>query len=205
MVTSGLLGLAMPVLAWDHCGGRIASQKYATSCAVDHGCSMDDFFSQHLYLGVQPMGPFVNQSHGVLPSTLHLQQFRDWSPLFKAIRGKQWYLAAHAVTVSGNPSSNQTAKVNMFAVDPGSLSQYSYAIPVVMAGANASPVSISIAALQGVSSWNLVTAVALLPGADSPVEVTLHELGDRAVLTTPRLTRGVALCLLKVDQPTMAN
>ena len=204
MVTSSILGLAMPVLAWDHCGGNVASQKLAASCAKR--CSMDDFLSQHLYLGVQPMGPMVNQSHGVLPSALHLQYFCDWAPLFKAIRGKQWFLTSHAVTTtktkSNNSSANQTTpKVNMFAVDSENFAQYSYAIPVVMAGANASPVSVIIGMLHGVS-WKMVTAVALLPGVAAPVGLALRELDDqRAVLTTPRLKRGAALCLLKIEQP----
>ena len=45
MLTSGILGLAMPVLAWDHCGGRVSLQKNALSCSTDHS-SMDAFFGQ---------------------------------------------------------------------------------------------------------------------------------------------------------------
>jgi hypothetical protein len=184
MLTSSILGLAMPVLAWDHCGGNIESQKHAASCAVTNGCSMDDFLSQHLYLGVQPMGPFVNQS----------------------LRGKQWFLTSHAVTTTSKPSANQTtAKVNMFAVDSKSSPQYSYAIPVVMAGVNASPLNVTIGKLHEVP-WNLVTAVAMLPGVAAPVGLALRELDDqRAVFTTPRLKRGAALCLLKIEQPPVAT
>jgi hypothetical protein len=124
----------------------------------------------------------------------------------QAIRGKQWFLTSHAVTTtktkSNNSSANQTTpKVNMFAVDSENFAQYSYAIPVVMAGANASPVSVIIGMLHGVS-WKMVTAVALLPGVAAPVGLALRELDDqRAVLTTPRLKRGAALCLLKIEQP----
>jgi hypothetical protein len=43
MMTSGIAGLAMPVLAWDHCHSSKAKQKTAASCATDNST-----FDQHL-------------------------------------------------------------------------------------------------------------------------------------------------------------
>jgi hypothetical protein len=142
---------------------------------------------QHLYLGVQPMGPFVNQSHGVLTSPAHLKAFGDWAPLFIALRGKQWFLSADAVVVRA-PSS---AKANMFAVGSSR-----YAIAVV--AGDGTSTTLVVGALSGVA-WKEVTALALLPGAAAPIALELHEVaGGSASLTTPPLPRGSVLCVLKV-------
>ena len=193
MLTSALLGLAMPVLAWDHCGGSVASQKSAVSCAVDHS-SFDEFLGQHLYLGVQPMGPFVNQSHGVLTSPAHLRVFEDWGPLFKALRGKQWLLTPDAVALLADDAhpSAQRAKANIFAVGaPGSR----YVVAVVAGGANA---TLAIAPLAG-ASWPAVTASALLPGTAAPVALQLREQPAGGATLVAPLHRGAALCVLEVD------
>lgn len=214
MNTNAILGLAMPVLAWDHCGGTVASQRDAPSCATDHS-TFDEFLGQHLYLGVQPMGPFVNQSHGVLPSEAHTRMFEDWGPLFKAIRNKQWLLSAHAVAVrpagadgkrSGSPPLAGAAAgpyANIFAVGASRV-----AVAAVAGGAEpegrgewgASPqpnATLELAPL-GHASWEAATASALLPGAVAPVPLGLQPLpSGGTVLVTP-LHRGAALVVIEL-------
>ena len=188
MTTSGIAGLAMPVLAWNHCGGTIATQKTAASCATDNS-TFDEFLGQHLYLGVQPMSPFVNQSHGVLASPAHLRMYEDWALLFKAIRGKQWFLSPHAVGVTGGSS----AKANIFSVGGGGR----LAVAVVAGGDRAAEVAVSVAPLRGVD-WNDIGAEAIVPGAARSVSVGIVGTpGQSGTITTP-MARGAVLIVLRL-------
>ena len=213
MFMSALVGIAMPVLAWDHCHNTIASQKNAVSCATTPNTTFDEFLAQHLYLGVQPMSPFVNQSHGVLPSPAHLQMFEDWGPLFKAIRGKQWLLTPNAVTVDsvnggsrGHPTNGHShsmndggvkrvvaAKANVFSVGGG----LKVAVAVV-AGGTTTTATVTLAPLCGVA-WTDVTATALLPGVVAAVKVAFHpaDEGEPQRITVP-LARGAGLLVLQL-------
>ena len=190
MLTNGILGLAKPVLAWDHCGGTVKSQRDAKSCATD-GSTFDEFLAQHLYLGTQPMGPFVNQSHGVLPSTAHLQMFEDWGPLFKAIRGKQWLLTPHAATVRSPRATIARPKVNVFAVGASTVAV------AVVAGGEATDAMIELAPLRG-ASWTSAKATVLLPGVGSSRALPpVNSLASGGATLLVPLVRGAALCLFK--------
>jgi hypothetical protein len=119
MALSGLLGLAMPVIIWNH--GTTSK--------------LDAFLQSHLYYGVNFMAPVPNNDHSVHDDAGD-QGFLDYGSMFAQLRSKEWVLVPHAVTVNSGGSAGSLS--NLFRVENG------FAAPVVFGGAHDSAVSITL-------------------------------------------------------------
>lgn len=107
---SGLLGLAMPVIIWNH--GTLTH--------------LDTFLQTHLHYGCQPMVPVPNNDHSIHTTSADAT-FEAYAPLFAQLKGKEWVLTAHAATTSGAVA----ARANLFRVD-----NCSYTATVTLAAMN---------------------------------------------------------------------
>jgi len=110
-VGSSYLGLAKPIISWDHKGPM-------------GGISWDLFLQRHLYTGSYPTVPFPKNDHCILPNDEYNKYFSDYGRLFSMMKGKEWVLTPHAISsVSGGSSS-----ANLFKVKTG------YALVIVAGG-----------------------------------------------------------------------
>jgi hypothetical protein len=109
----GLLGLRAPSVLW-------------TYSAADFQGDFDRWARRHLYMGVYPMAPFPGNDHAIPPSTSSREvDYRRYSPLFAALKGKVWVLEAHAARAQAASSSPRHVrdgihpKVNAFELRGG--------------------------------------------------------------------------------------
>lgn len=64
------------------------------------GPDLHAFFQQHLLLKAYPMAPMPKNDHSILPGNATVEEFYEqYAPLFTALRGARWLLAADPVAV----------------------------------------------------------------------------------------------------------
>ena len=138
---NSLLGVGgKPVIAWQPGCGRDPTfvqcppkelwdwPSYEEMTPANAQAAQHRLLMRLLYYGNQPAMPFPRNDHTVTPYIAKQQGllpiFKAFAPLFRRIRGRQWVLAAHAVTVT-----NGTAQANLFKVEGGTV----FVAPVVFA------------------------------------------------------------------------
>eukprot|EP00935_MAST-01C_sp_MAST-1C-sp1_P000561 g561.t1 len=139
-----------PVLSWNH-GCDIRAMKQCTRYQDSN--NNEQLLHRLLYWGLQPMVPFSRNDHGkehiVSEHSNDTITFVNYGPLFRAIRGRRWFLAAHAVQVTKGE-----AQANVF------LTRNGIGVPVVL-GAPFSLVSITIRGLEWPANKTVVTRLSL--------------------------------------------
>ncbi len=83
----------------------------------------DAFFQRHLYLGTFMTVPMPGNDHTLLPSDWLEKLYLDYGDLFKTLKGREWFLAPHAVRVL-----ESRAKANVFKTPAG------YVVMVMLGG-----------------------------------------------------------------------
>ncbi|HLA85577.1 MAG TPA: hypothetical protein VJL29_12350 [Thermoguttaceae bacterium] len=155
-----LLGLSKPVMGW-------------TNTVEELKPDADAFFQKYLYLGVFPMAPFPGNDHSIGPDKWGDQQYLDYGPLLRLMRGKRWVLRPHCVDV---PAGN--AKANLFRVADG------YVVPVVYAD-DSPTVRVRLGDFARIAQTRNLKITALHPGDDKPVAVTSTWDNDTLLLDVP--------------------
>lgn len=86
------LGLRKPGVMW-------TISTSTTDCPHGQECS-DRFFQRLLHLGLFPMPPMPSADHSLQNGSLTTRkQFLIYGPLFKMLRGREWVLRPHAVSI----------------------------------------------------------------------------------------------------------
>ena len=167
MPLSGLLGVAMPVVIWNH--GTLSG--------------LDEFLQAHLFYGVNFMAPVPNNDHSI-HSDAGDASFLAYGPLFATLRSKLWVLVPDAVIVIDN-----TARANLFKVASGFIGA------VVMGGANATVVlrGVELDAGGNVGAVRLMHPGGAVTDAKATVAIVD---GWREVTVTAPLVRGCALVMI---------
>jgi len=154
---SALVAMHKPVVSWIHGGGR-------------WGHVSDQGLQGFLYLGIYPTIPVKNNDHAIggdcAPNCSYDVLFKDYGPLFAALRGKRWVLAPHAAEIS--PLGN--GLVNVFET------RQNNGFVAVIAQVNATTASVVLA----------------LPGLRCavPVGTALHPGGGRAAVALVPASTG---------------
>ena len=71
-------------------------------------------------MGVFPMCPFPGNDHSIMPDSLVDGYYIEYAPLLRLMRGREWVLKPHVITVE-----KDMARANLFSVPGG------WVIPVV--------------------------------------------------------------------------
>jgi hypothetical protein len=142
----------------------------------------DAFFQRHLHLGVFPTVPFPGADHTIPEDPWVDRCYLDYGPLLTAIRGKQWVLKPHVISVN-----DHAASANLFKVPGG------YAIPVTFAE-NANEVTVILRNLLEVRE-RITSITVLHPGEDKVSTVQGKTVGQEVRITVP-VKRGCALVKL---------
>ena len=146
----------------------------------------DAFLQKFLYLGVFPMAPFPQNDHSILPSERAESIFMGYGPLFEAMRGKQWVLLPHAVSVKAD-----VAKVNLFRVPGG------YVIPVMLGG-SATNANVTITGIPPIPAGTNLRCELLYPG-DTDWKSCEFTQGSSSISLEVPLHRGCAMVRLEVE------
>ena len=86
------LGLRKPGVMW-------TTSTSTTDCPHGEDCS-DRFFQRLLHLGLFPMPPMPDADHSLQNGSAAVHaQFLRYGPLFKMLKGREWVLRPHAVSV----------------------------------------------------------------------------------------------------------
>ena len=146
--TTALMGMRKPVLEW-------------TTNESVHQPDPDTAFQRHIYMGVYPTAPYPFNHHCITPEPTAESFYIDYGPLFDAIRGKRWVLAAGCVE-----AVSPGVGVNLFEVPGG------YVLPVMFGGKTTSAL-IRVGNVPGLAR---LKCDALHPGssAPSPVDATFR-------------------------------
>jgi hypothetical protein len=96
-------GAALNAVAW--LGLRRPSILWTYSLDAHTPQALDAFFQQHVTMRVFPMAPMPANDHSINPGSPLVQQaYKDYAPLFLALRGVEWVLdAVRPVTVLPPP------------------------------------------------------------------------------------------------------
>lgn len=145
----------------------------------------DAFFQRQLYLGVFPTAPLPANDHTISAGTWADRWYLDYGPLFDTLRGRQWVLAPHAVSVEAD-----AAKANLFSIARGH-------VLAVAFGPQRGPVRVRLGHLRG---FEKAQAEALHPGSSTPVPVPTRFRKGALELTVP-LARGCAMVFIRPPTP----
>eukprot|EP01045_Picozoa_sp_COSAG04_P014850 COSAG04_NODE_1134_length_8122_cov_4.650256_4_plen_282_part_00 len=86
------LGLRKPGVMW-------TTSTSVTDCPHGEDCS-DRFFQRLLHLGLFPMPPMPDADHSLQNGSAAVHaQFLRYGPLFRMLKGREWVLRPHAVSV----------------------------------------------------------------------------------------------------------
>lgn len=174
---------ALNALAW------AAVSKPAVAWTVDLSplspSQLDAYFGQHLLMRVYPLAPMPLNTGAVQPGNGTLETvYRDFAPLFGALRGVRWALREDPASISRPDSFG----VNTFDVTDGSGGVYVVVLALVSGGPESEIVSIGAADAMIVS--------ALYPGASGWKPLgTYTPVNGRISVDVP-VVRGVALLSL---------
>ena len=108
-VGSALACMHKPVVSWIHDDPRWGNFS-----------TLEQALQGYLYVGVYPTVPVKNNDHSIggacAPNCSYDGLFRDYGPLFSALRGKRWVLAPHAASmvVGGGTDGGARGRVNVF-------------------------------------------------------------------------------------------
>ena len=161
----GMLCLRKPAILWTYTSDDLKPDP-------------DAYFQRHLYMGVYPYAPYPWNNHSIQPDAWADRYYLDYGPLLNAMRGKQWVLTPHCVTVN-----NPRVLVNLFRVPSG------YVAPVVLGG-KVTSVLLTIRNVAGLSAKDRCEA--LYPGKPKPAALSaLYRKGALAIRV--RLVRGCAM------------
>ena len=97
------LGLRKPGVMW-------TTSMTTTDCPHGEDCS-DRFFQRLLHLGLFPMPPMPDADHSLQNGSAAVHaQFLRYGPLFKMLKGREWVLRPHAVSVKmASPEPSRAA------------------------------------------------------------------------------------------------
>jgi len=137
-------------------------------------------------MGVFPMAPFPQNDHSLLPSEPADRIYMDYGPLFAAMRGRQWVLLPHAISVK-----DEVAKANLFQVPGG------YIIPVVMGG-SAPNATVTISGIPEIQAGKAIHCELLYPG-DSEWKACEFTKGSNSMTVAVPLQRGCAMVRVRVE------
>ncbi len=177
MNLTALLALRKPAIGW-------------TRDTATLGADPDALFQRHLHLGVFPMVPFPGADHSIAPDPWAERHYLDYGPLLAGIRGKQWVLEPHAISI------DRSACVNLFKVPDG------YAVPITFAKHNTE----LTVTLRNFSAENrsAVSIQAILPAASKPLALAGKWTGGDLNIETP-LNRGCALVRIRAISASKPN
>ena len=106
VIGSGLAAMHKPVVSWIHTRGF--------GKVLPH---LEQSLQGLLYVGAYPTVPVKNNDHAIggdcAPNCTYDALFKDYGPLFTALRGKRWVLAAHAAQFQ-EASPLGSGRVNVF-------------------------------------------------------------------------------------------
>jgi hypothetical protein len=103
---NSFLGIRKPGVMW-------TTSTSTTDCPSGDDCS-DRFFQRLLHLGLFPMPPMPDGDHSLQNgSALNHAAFVRYGPLFKMLRGREWALRSHAVSVSVQNTAAELARLQM--------------------------------------------------------------------------------------------
>ena len=111
--SSGLSSTGLPItLLW----------TYSATEILSYPPNADAYFAQHVLHKAQPFAPVLGNDHSIQPAmdstgAIH-SLYASWAPIFKALRGACWWLAAEPVRVEAT-SSGGSASANGFTVGGG--------------------------------------------------------------------------------------
>ena len=162
-----LLALRKPIMAW-------------TIMVPELDQTPDAYFQRHLYMGAYLTAPLPGNDHTIVPSDNVDKIYFDYGPMLDALRGKQWVLEPHAVTVAEN-----SAKANLFSVADG------YVVPVTF-GEKSETCRIELRHLQKQSGNDSFHAMIIHPGKTEWQPIELTEKNGVVALDVP-LERGCAM------------
>ena len=166
---AAFLGLNKPVLAW-------------TCDETPQQPDPDSFFQRHLLLGIFPTAPYPWNNHCINPSPEADQEFADYGPLLDTLRGKQWVLSPHCVTIAAG-----TAKANLFQVPGG------FALPVIFGGSS----GFADVIIQNVPGIGTLKAAVLHPGRNSAIPLSTTTSGNGTTTLRVPLQRGCAMVIFR--------
>jgi hypothetical protein len=143
----------------------------------------DAVFQRHLHLGVFPTVPFPEADHSIAPDPWAERYYLDYGPLLAGIRGKQWVLEAHAISVE-----DREACVNFFQVPDG------YAVPITFAK-NAEDVTVILRNIPK-EKEECLSMQAILPANSEPIRLKGSWVGNELKVHVP-VKRGCALLRIR--------
>ena len=134
-------------------------------------------------MGIFPMAPFPGNDHSMRPSELADKVYLDYGVLFDLMRGKEWVLKPHVISVSKGE-----ATVNLFKTFHG------YTIPVVFAG-NDEQIEVSVKDPELMKKT--MEIFAFYPGEEQGVPVSFKKEKGELLITTP-IKRNCAVLKIEV-------
>ncbi|MCL2659144.1 MAG: discoidin domain-containing protein [Acidobacteriaceae bacterium] len=178
------LGLQRPVIEW----------VYSPAPGTDpraYEAELEAVLQRCLYMGVFAMAdsPVNGNKNGSGTSPAIVQLYSAYGPMFRALIGKRWVYAAHAVEIT---SSTGTAAANVFSVAGGVV------VPIVEGG-TASSADLTLRGLEEMS-LDLSQAQLLLPGQSTWQPLPVSGQGSVVTVKVP-LSRGAAMVRFRSTQP----
>jgi hypothetical protein len=174
---SAMLALRKPAIGW-------------TRDTATLGADPDALFQRHLHMGVFPMVPFPGADHSIAPDPWAERHYLDYGPLLAGIRGKQWVLEPHAISI------DRSACVNLFKVPDG------HAVPITFAK-HTPEVSVTLRNFA-VAQPSAVSIQAILPAASKPLALVGEWTGGDLKIEVP-LNRGCALVRIRAISGSKPN
>jgi len=171
-------GAALNAVAW--LGLRRPSILWTYSLDNHSPQALDTFFQQHITMRVFPMAPMPANDHSINPGSPLVQQaYKDYAPLFQALRGVEWVLDAvrpvavlmpppTALSGSNSGGSGGGIQVNIFRAmgtssEPVVQGQLLVVLTLAPTGTNATTLKVSGQTLFGAAT--AMNAFSLVPGA----------------------------------------
>jgi hypothetical protein len=171
-------GAALNAVAW--LGLRRPSILWTYSLDNHSPQALDAFFQQHITMRVFPMAPMPANDHSINPGSPLVQQaYKDYAPLFLALRGVEWVLDAvrpvavlmpppTALSGSNSGGSGGGIQANIFRAmgtssEPVVQGQLLVVLTLAPTGTNATTLKVSGQTLFGAAT--AMNAFSLVPGA----------------------------------------
>lgn len=199
------VGLRTPSILWTY--------SLAADAAVLHG-----YFQQHLLMNVYPMAPMPLNDHAIQPGNSMVEQaYRDYAPLFDAMRGARWLLTARPAKVRAlQPVAasveDPAALINAFVLPRNHTPLFTDAaaaphtqadlppllVPIMLANANTTAVRLELylAPTGPALGWPAVEGVvlsALYPNGTAPKPLGEATLSEGSWVAHVPLEHGCAL------------
>ena len=145
-------------------GGMVNIMWTTSAWECCRTAALADVYLQHrIYMGVFPMAPIPAADHSISYDPVSAGYYADYGPLFAALQGKRYSLAAHAVAVAGPKGT--TAVANAFVLQNGTL-----IYPVVLA--NTPEVTLVLTSVPAVVAGFEVTHAGAQAGVWGPADGT---------------------------------